>query len=49
MKCTTVLHGGVCHRTSTQHKCGNKPKEKKKNNSILGNVNAYTEAIEAPA
>ena len=30
MKCTTVLHGGVCQRTSTPHKCGNKMKEKKK-------------------
>ena len=24
MMCTTVLHGGVCHRTSTPHKSGNK-------------------------
>ena len=30
MMCTTVLHGGVCHRTSTLHKSGNKMKEKKK-------------------
>ena len=30
MMCTTVLHGGVCHRTSTSHKSGNKMKEKKK-------------------
>ena len=30
MMCTTVLHGGVCHRTSTTHKSGNKMKEKKK-------------------
>ena len=22
MMCTTVLHGGVCHRTSTPHKSG---------------------------
>ena len=29
--CTTVLHGGVCHRTSTPHKSGNKITEKKKN------------------
>ena len=29
-KCTTVLHGGVCHRTSTPHKSGNKMKRKKK-------------------
>ena len=28
MMCTTVLHGGVCHRTSTPHKSGNKMKEK---------------------
>ena len=27
--CTTVLHGGVCHRTSTPHKSGNKLKKKK--------------------
>ena len=31
MLCTTELHGGVCHRTSTPHKSGNKVKEKKKN------------------
>ena len=31
MMCTTVLHGGVCHRTSTPHISGNKMKEKKKN------------------
>ena len=30
MMCTTELHGGVCHRTSTPHKSGNKMKEKKK-------------------
>ena len=30
MMCTTVLHGGVCHRTSTPHKSGIKMKEKKK-------------------
>ena len=30
MMCTAVLHGGVCHRTSTPHKSGNKMKEKKK-------------------
>ena len=30
MECTTVLHGGVCHRTSTPHKSGNKMKKKKK-------------------
>ena len=31
MMCTTVLHGGVCHRTLTPHKSGNKMKEKKMN------------------
>ena len=31
MMCMTGLHdGGVCHRTSTPHKSGNKMKEKKK-------------------
>ena len=30
MMCMTVLHGGVCHRTSTPHKSGNKMQEKKK-------------------
>ena len=30
MMCMTVLHGGVCHRTWTPHKSGNKMKEKKK-------------------
>ena len=29
MMCTTVLHGSVCHRTSTPHKSGDKMKEKK--------------------
>ena len=24
MMCTTMLHGGVCYRTSTPHKIGNK-------------------------
>ena len=28
--CMTMLHGGVCHRTSTPHKSGNEMKEKKK-------------------
>ena len=27
-KCTTVLHGGVCHRTSISHKSDNKTKKK---------------------
>ena len=30
MMCTTMLHGGVCYRTSTSHKIGNKMKEGKK-------------------
>ena len=30
MMCTTVLHGGVCYRTSIPHKIGNKMKEGKK-------------------
>ena len=30
IKCTTMLHGGVCHRTPTRHKSGNKMREKKK-------------------
>ena len=30
MKCTTVLHGGVCYRTSTPHKSENEMREKKK-------------------
>ena len=28
MMCTTVLHGGVCHCTSTPHKSGNNMKKK---------------------
>ena len=42
MMCTTVLHGGVCHRTSTPHKSGNKMKEKKKKSDpmqVLSDVN----------
>ena len=35
MMCTTVLHGGVFHRTSTPHKSGNKMQEKKKKNISL--------------
>ena len=30
MMCTTVLHGGVCHRTSTPHKSEIKMKVKKR-------------------
>ena len=32
---STVLHGGVCHRTSTPHKSGNKIKEKKKKSQVI--------------
>ena len=32
MMCTTGLHGGVCHHTSTPHKSGIKMKKKKKKN-----------------
>ena len=39
MKCTTELHGGVCHRTSTPHKSGNKMKEKKKKNVLTAEIN----------
>ena len=28
--CTAVLHGGVCHSTSTPHKSGNNMKRRKK-------------------
>ena len=38
MKCTTVLHGGVCHRTSTPHKSGNKMNEKKKTGAMQMSV-----------
>ena len=34
-KCTTVLHGGVCHCTSTPHKSGNKMKRKKKAQGVM--------------
>ena len=34
MMCSTVLHGGVCHRTLTPNKSGNKM-EKKKNVYIM--------------
>ena len=37
-KCTTKLHGGVCHRTSTQHKSGNKMKGKKKTHLVKDHV-----------
>ena len=35
MKCTTVVQGSVCHRTSTPHKSGNKMKEKKNGMDML--------------
>ena len=35
MMCMTELHGGVCHRTSTPHKSGNKMKEKKKKKIVM--------------
>ena len=35
MLCMTELLGGVCHRTSTPHKSGNKMKEKKKKKLFL--------------
>ena len=39
MMCMTELHGGVCHRTSTPHKSGNKMKEKKKKKHRCENTN----------
>ena len=44
MMCTTVLHGGVCHRTSTPHKSGNKIKKKKKKGNVhipIGKISDY--------
>ena len=40
MMCTTVIHGGVCYRTSTPHKSGNKMKEKMKKNIATTNLAA---------
>ena len=34
MKCTTVLHGGECHRTSAPRDRGNKMKRKKKKKKV---------------
>ena len=49
MKCTTVLHGGVCHRTSTphNHKSGNKMKRKKTGYQglILGKVSGNPDGL----
>ena len=36
IKCTTVLHGGVCHRTSTPHKSENKVNKKKRRQVFYG-------------
>ena len=44
MKCTTVLHGGVRHRTSTPHKSGNKIEEKKKADSVFARCGGSTSA-----
>ena len=38
MKCTTVLHGGVWHRTSTPHKSGDKMKKKKLSFIVACNI-----------
>ena len=38
MMCTTLLHGGVCYRTSTPHKIGNKMKEGKKKKKMKHTV-----------
>ena len=35
MMCTTVLHGGICHRTSTPHKSENKVKRKEEDSSLV--------------
>ena len=41
-KCTTVLHGGVCHRTSTSDKRGNTMKEKMTTVSdLISGLSAY--------
>ena len=49
MMCTTVLHGGVCHRASTPHKSGNTMNEKKKTRNIWLQITYielfYTKAI----
>ena len=39
-ECTTLVHGGVCHRASTTHKRGNKmKKEKEKKKNIQDTIN----------
>ena len=40
-KCTTMLYGGVCHRTSTTHKSGNKMKR-----NLLVDIQLYEEEQE---
>ena len=49
-KFMTVLHVGVCHRTSTPHKSGNKMKRKKKmyNDIRLHTVWSYTSFPDIP-
>ena len=43
MECTTVLHGGEYHRTSTPHKSGNQMKGKKK--KIVVNVSNWAACV----
>ena len=40
-KCTSVLHGGVCHRTSTPHRIRNKMKGKKCKLKVMTNLIDY--------
>ena len=50
MMCTTVLHGGALHRTSTPHKSGNKINEKKIDiylNVMSSNVQLIVEKLQA--
>ena len=48
MMCMTVLHGGVCHRTSSPHKRGNKMKEKKRRDGEeYGKLGGKTRANES--
>ena len=48
MMCTTVLHGGVCHRTSTPHKSVNKMKEKKKKTEVMSYSPGFTNRFLRP-
>ena len=43
MMCPTVLHGGLCHSTSTPHQSGNNMKEKKEemNSTVERRDNVY--------